>query len=152
MISCPLDEEFVRKWIEALRSGEYKQGRNQLRTGDSFCCLGVACDISQIGTWGWQGHYRAPDGSYSKLAIPTGVRDSLGDRGNMYSHVPVDLIKEVCPELATEIEEEGVGLAMKSFNEVEVRSVGLHYLNDIYRASFDQIADILEHYLDGPRL
>ena len=33
-------------WIEALTSGEYKQGRNMLRTPrGSFCCLGVLCDL-----------------------------------------------------------------------------------------------------------
>lgn len=30
------------KWITALRSGEYKQGRHALKTTDgSYCCLGV---------------------------------------------------------------------------------------------------------------
>jgi hypothetical protein len=33
------------KWIEALRSGKFKQGKNALRAGDSFCCLGVACEL-----------------------------------------------------------------------------------------------------------
>lgn len=31
------------KWIDALRSGEYKQGQDRLNDGDAFCCLGVAC-------------------------------------------------------------------------------------------------------------
>lgn len=36
----------VNKWIPALLSGEYKQGRSRLRgTDDTYCCLGVACDI-----------------------------------------------------------------------------------------------------------
>ena len=35
----------ARKWIEALRSGEYKQGHNALRTGSGYCCLGVACEV-----------------------------------------------------------------------------------------------------------
>jgi hypothetical protein len=39
-----LPEDFKAKWIAALRSGEYKQGKNVLydRHRDSFCCLGVA--------------------------------------------------------------------------------------------------------------
>jgi hypothetical protein len=41
-----LPEEFKRKWIDALRSGEYKQGFGTLCetiNGKSFyCCLGVA--------------------------------------------------------------------------------------------------------------
>jgi hypothetical protein len=35
----------AKKWIRALRSGKYKQGEDQLRSGDKFCCLGVACDL-----------------------------------------------------------------------------------------------------------
>lgn len=33
------------KWVEALRSGEYKQGQAALRHADHFCCLGVLCDL-----------------------------------------------------------------------------------------------------------
>lgn len=33
------------KWVEALRSGEYKQGRGSLCKGDSYCCLGVLCEV-----------------------------------------------------------------------------------------------------------
>lgn len=33
-------------WIAALRSGEYKQGREMLSDGDSYCCLGVLCEIA----------------------------------------------------------------------------------------------------------
>lgn len=41
-----MDKEIKAKWVEALRSGKYKQGRLALRpTEDSFCCLGVLCDI-----------------------------------------------------------------------------------------------------------
>ena len=32
--------------MTALESGDYKQGRDRLRDGDDFCCLGVACDLS----------------------------------------------------------------------------------------------------------
>ncbi|SRR6266700_7902151 len=36
------------KWVAALRSGKYKQTRNQLHNpkGDGYCCLGVLCKIS----------------------------------------------------------------------------------------------------------
>ena len=35
----------AKKWVEALRSGDYKQTRGKLRDADGFCCLGVACDL-----------------------------------------------------------------------------------------------------------
>lgn len=37
----------AKKWVEALRSGEYKQGKNYLSSDNYFCCLGVACDLYQ---------------------------------------------------------------------------------------------------------
>lgn len=40
-----MNPEIKAKWIAALRSGDYKQGRNQLRKQDSFCCLGVLCNL-----------------------------------------------------------------------------------------------------------
>lgn len=37
----------VDKWLNALESGEYQQGRGKLRTKDNkFCCLGVLCDLA----------------------------------------------------------------------------------------------------------
>lgn len=41
----------AKKWIEALRSGEYKQAKGWLKTSNGeetrYCCLGVACEISK---------------------------------------------------------------------------------------------------------
>jgi hypothetical protein len=51
----------MKKWVKALRSGRFKQGRAKLATyeiddvtgdniGDelSFCCLGVLCEINDV--------------------------------------------------------------------------------------------------------
>lgn len=51
-----IDPEFKRKWVEALRSGRYKQGYTTLRRKaddgeDYFCGLGVACDIQAPEFW-----------------------------------------------------------------------------------------------------
>lgn len=47
------DKELKRKWIEALRSGKYQQGRGSLRNPETncFCCLGVLCDIVDPEGW-----------------------------------------------------------------------------------------------------
>jgi len=40
--------ELIKEWIEALRSGEYTQGKKALRNiKNEFCCLGVLCDITK---------------------------------------------------------------------------------------------------------
>jgi len=50
--SLEMDPEIKRKWVEALRSGEYEQTSGLLRTsGNKFCCLGVLWDLKGDG-WG----------------------------------------------------------------------------------------------------
>lgn len=41
-----MNPEVRELWTTALRSGKYKQGESFLKDGDSFCCLGVLCDIA----------------------------------------------------------------------------------------------------------
>lgn len=38
-------KEIKEKWLNALKSGEYKQVRGQLRTNFGHCCLGVLAEI-----------------------------------------------------------------------------------------------------------
>lgn len=47
-----MDAQLKQKWLEALRSGEYKQGKHVLRTQqDEFCCLGVLCHVVSPNGW-----------------------------------------------------------------------------------------------------
>ena len=45
-----MNREVKAEWVEALRSGQYRQGANYLRKNngqeDEFCCLGVLCEIA----------------------------------------------------------------------------------------------------------
>ncbi len=43
-----LPQEFKKKWVAALRSGEYKQGKTFLCKDGKYCSLGVACAIMDI--------------------------------------------------------------------------------------------------------
>lgn len=48
-----MNEKIKKKWLKALRSGDYKQCRNKLTSNlKSFCCLGVLCDV--VYPKGWQ--------------------------------------------------------------------------------------------------
>lgn len=40
-----------QKLVDALRSGSYLQTQYRLRGDNTYCCLGVACDISGLGEW-----------------------------------------------------------------------------------------------------
>ena len=47
-----INQEFKKKWIAALLSGEYEQGVGLLRNEDNkFCCLGVACNLIDPTKW-----------------------------------------------------------------------------------------------------
>lgn len=69
----------VKKWIAALRSGEYEQTTEVLKNDEGFCCLGVACDISKLSEWGLISEYLDETallpGAVEKYF---GLRDSTG--------------------------------------------------------------------------
>jgi hypothetical protein len=53
-----IDPEFKEKWLEKLQDGSYEKGRHQLRNLDNtYCCLGVACDILDPNGWKKLEHY-----------------------------------------------------------------------------------------------
>jgi hypothetical protein len=76
-------------WVAALRSGEFKQGRGWLRqadpkdTPDSFCCLGVLCEIfrRETGEGVWaekaQDHDNHRCGEFNFKLSPLSYSDSL---------------------------------------------------------------------------
>ncbi len=43
-----MDAEFKAKWVAALRSGRYRQGKNWLSHGGRHCCLGVLCRVKRV--------------------------------------------------------------------------------------------------------
>lgn len=47
-----MNPELKTKWLAALRSGDYLQGRAVLRNRDRYCCLGVLCDLVDDTKWG----------------------------------------------------------------------------------------------------
>lgn len=43
-----MNPEVKKRWVEALRSGDYEQGEQHLRVSGKYCCLGVLCEISDF--------------------------------------------------------------------------------------------------------
>lgn len=76
MTYAKMDPEKKAAWVKALRSGEYKQAHGRLRDGDSFCCLGVYCDIRgatwDCGAASWCGR------ASRNLSLPDGLRGEVG--------------------------------------------------------------------------
>ncbi len=110
-----MKKEIANAWIAALRSGEYRQGKGVLRRNNSFCCLGVLCELARkenivkgsisIGS----DLYRYNDQVYlipEKVRKWADLRDDTGERGK--------------------------------------RKVSLATLNDSSKYSFKRIADVIE--------
>ena len=54
MVTREQIQENRQKWLDALRSGKYKQSTNVLKSkydANSFCGFGLGCEISGIGEW-----------------------------------------------------------------------------------------------------
>ena len=68
------------KWIEALKSGKYKQVREILKRKDQgYCCLGVACEISGLGKWDGDNHFlEKVSGCVSSSHMTFRVKDHYG--------------------------------------------------------------------------
>lgn len=59
-----MDKELKEKWVAALRSGKYKQGRMVLRDGNNnYCCLGVLCDLIDNTKWKYENEVCFHDGT-----------------------------------------------------------------------------------------
>lgn len=66
---------------DVLESGKYQKGKRQLRDGDTYCCLGVACDLSGLGEWHHQEggtYYVGPWGNLEFAYLPEPVREYYG--------------------------------------------------------------------------
>jgi hypothetical protein len=106
--------------VEALRSGEYKQGEGYLHRGDRFCCLGVACVLA------------LRDGVAMETAEQAGIVLFGGSDGVAPSAVMAWL------GLQNE----------RGAHEGSVERVTLTSLNDI-GYSFAEIADLIESEPEG---
>lgn len=87
-------EEFKAKWLEALRSGRYKQGQGFLRCGDEYCCLGVALDI--INPKGWS--RRNPEHQDSAIFVHEASQDTLSGKSDSFvdtGEVPLNGLDQI---------------------------------------------------------
>lgn len=78
--------ELQLKWLEALESGKYKQGRFRLKNDsngqDTYCCLGVACEVAGIkpvlvdnARWEYEEMFSVPP---DRLVSELGLNDMNG--------------------------------------------------------------------------
>jgi hypothetical protein len=75
-----VNKDIKERWLIALRSGEYHQGKEWLKNDGNFCCLGVLCDLhaKETGTY-WEA-LSDNVGSYmeSSETLPAKVQEWAG--------------------------------------------------------------------------
>jgi hypothetical protein len=88
MTKPTMDNTLKQKWVDALRSGEYEQGRGMLRCktddSDQFCCLGVLCDVYDPSQW-----------SYDTDAGSSWVVDAVPYKGSSFTYLKDELLSEL---------------------------------------------------------
>jgi hypothetical protein len=71
-----------KAWLEALSSGKFQQTKGSLKhhNTNSFCCLGVACEISNMGVFHASGYYYliGSDGIHGRSLLPEKIEKRLG--------------------------------------------------------------------------
>lgn len=109
--------QFIRRYIDALRSGSYTQIRGVLRehkpeVGNCFCALGVIADLKAHDNpecWAWQKKKRS---CFYTLKVVGGERETS-------VYLPIEIAEEV-------------GLSNLGFNQFTIQS-----WNDNLKYSFD---------------
>lgn len=117
-----MKSDVKKLWLEALRSGEYEQGRSALaNTNDEYCCLGVLCQLAVNN------------------GVPIKVKKVQSGLGPVKSY---DDAKYLLPQSV----QEWAGL--ESSNPVVQGDIGTNLadMND-RRYSFDAIARVIEEEL-----
>jgi hypothetical protein len=127
-----MNPEVKKRWVEALRSGEYEQGYGGLQVAGKYCCLGVLCDLAaRDGVVEKATNYcnacQMDHESFASAEVypPSQVREWAG----------LESANPVLP-----------GRAVSAF-DTYVGSQSLATLNDSGKYPFERIADLIEEYL-----
>lgn len=121
--------ENAKKWVAALRSKEFQQTYNRLRTEAGYCCLGVGCEVYKRETG--LGEWVASDGEPGTQTFDKHI-----------TGLPVEVVG-------------WLGLCSSNGQyKVESRVTGptttsLILDNDTFQKSFKEIADIVESEPEG---
>jgi hypothetical protein len=114
-----MNPEDKQLWIQALNSGEYKQGTGQLVCKDYYCCLGVFCEVKEV-----------PKGGLNSFRFTS---------ENLWANLPPSFLKP---------KDDGSGRFQGFCIPGEgIRATNLAELNDTLGFTFPEIAEIVEMFL-----
>jgi hypothetical protein len=129
MTKLRVSKRTIAKWVEALRSGEFEQGRNAMNNEDnSYCCLGVAC----------------------KVLIPLNKQKLFAD-GILVGNLPCHSEQPNAPKWLKKVNEDFGALAGRALSDLNDLS---SFTDDgerlLSQFTFDEIAEQLElAYIHG---
>lgn len=134
-----MNQEVKRLWVEALRSGDYQQGRNYLIEDETFskpsyCCLGVLCELYRQEVGGFWEYQREDDAVYSFVAKDD--EEGCDASTTLLPSLVMEWAELSGSDPAVEIED----------GSLQYRNCTLSALNDDGR-NFEFIANIIENQL-----
>lgn len=145
-----MNPEVKTRWVDRLRSGEYKQGRDVLHRAsrNTYCCLGVLCDIALeegvIDWWDDAGStYYGDFEAFQQDQDAKSEVDMLVAGADLYSDtdLPQAVLNWAGLEETPTIEfSSGKGRGV-------VQRASLAQVNDDFQKSFKEIADLIEYQL-----
>ncbi len=100
----------IKNWIEMLESGQFTQTigllKNDILSEDSYCCLGVACELYATevgGFWDNINWFYADENDCKLQTLPSLVREWLGIDKDIQDTLTImnDMEKKSFPEIAT---------------------------------------------------
>ena len=129
-----MKKTIAKLWVEALRSGKYKQTQEVLHSIDSgnesFCCLGVLCDL-----------YQKDRRSKKKKCLAVGEDLEWGRNEVSYNGLLAVLPQAV-------IKWAGMKTENGSWDDTDANA-SLVYLNDEDRKTFKSIANVIEKRMEN---
>ena len=145
-----MNKAIARRWVRALRSGKYKQGRRYLKQKDDngklrYCCLGVLCEL-----------YQAERARKKKRKLVVDA-DATGGKFCLFSfrqhRVRTAGYEQVTGELPTPVMRwAGMRTPIGEYNGddgfVDNPGKALTVDNDVRRKSFRRIATVIEKNVD----
>jgi hypothetical protein len=127
-----MNQRIKAQWVDALTSGKYQQSAGHLRSGQTYCCLGVLCDLHRLA----QAPRQRPRWRRSKWAGETGAWTYFGYE----SILPLDVIR-----WAGLLDAPNGAEGNPMVGEAQAKQ-SLMGLNDS-RSTFEQIAKLIDRYL-----
>lgn len=144
----------ARKWVEALRSGEYQKTTHALHTTGGYCCLGVLCELyrKEHGESRW-----VPHPGSETLEFDTAVGICVG-QGMADTDKDLAILPRAVKQWAgmgsrdgslPEGHGESIVWDRKGYGPTIKPAETLAELNDDGDRTFVQIADIIERVAEG---